>query len=126
MAQTGDSAMRRLFAIYGAAVTVISAATFFAPTDAQAWGYRAYRPYAYTYYRPYAFYRPYTYTYAYRPYYRPYAYAYRPYYRPAYAYAYRPYGYSPYAYSYGYRPFGAYASVGFGPRIWVGGGRRWW
>ena len=108
--------MRRLLAIYCAAATVASAATFFASTDAQAWGYRAYRPYAYSYYRPYAFYRPYAYTYAYRPYYRPYAYS----------YAYRPYGYRPYAYSYGYRPYRAYAYGGFGPRIWVGGGRRWW
>src|SRR5271166_4185017 len=52
-------------------------------------------------------------------YYRPYAYAYRPYY----AYAYRPY-----AHSYAYRPYayGAYAYGGYGPRIWVGWGRRWW
>jgi hypothetical protein len=48
---------------------------------------------------------------------------YRPYYRPYYAYAYRPY-----AYSYAYRPYayGAYAYRGYGPRIWVGWGRRWW
>ena len=72
------------------------------------WGYSYYRPYAYAY-RPY-------YAYAYRPYY---AYAYRPYY----AYAYRPY-----AYSYAYRPYayGAYAYGGYGPRMWVGWGRRWW
>jgi hypothetical protein len=70
-------------------------------------------------YRPYAFYRPYAY--AYRPYY---AYAYRPYY----AYGYAPYAYRPYAYGYGYRPYayGAYAYGGFGPRIWLGWGRRWW
>jgi hypothetical protein len=44
------------------------------------------------------------------------------YYRP-YAYAYRPY-----AYSYGYRPYayGAYAYGGYGPRLWLGWGRRWW
>jgi|SRR5208337_3832310 len=72
------------------------------------WGYSYYRPYAYAY-RPY-------YAYAYRPYY---AYPYRPYY----AYAYRPY-----AHSYAYRPYayGAYAYGGYGPRIWVGWGRRWW
>jgi hypothetical protein len=111
--------MQRSLALGCAAATVISAATFFAPTSAQAWGYRYYRPYA-AYYRPYAVYRPRIYAaYAYRPYYRPYAYAYRPY-----AYS---YGYSrPYAYSYGYRPYGAYAYAGFGPRIWVGWGRRWW
>jgi hypothetical protein len=45
--------------------------------------------------------------------YRPYAYTYRP-------YAYRPYAYRPY-----YRPYGAYAYAGFGPRIWLRGGRRW-
>jgi hypothetical protein len=57
----------------------------------------------------------------------PYAFAYRPYY----AYAYRPYyayAYRPYAYSYAYRPYayGAYAYGGYGPRIWLGWGRRWW
>jgi len=65
-------------------------------------------------------------------YYRPYAFAYRPYayaYRPYYAYAYSPYyAYRPYAYSYAYRPYayGAYAYGGYGPRIWLGWGRRWW
>jgi len=87
-----------------AAAIAISAATFFTPTPAQAWGYRHYG-----YYRPYAYvYRPYFY--AYRPFYRPYFYAYRPFYRPYYA----------------YRPYRAYAYAGFGPRIWIGWGRRWW
>ena len=75
------------------------------------WWRRGY--WGYSYYRPYVF--------AYRPYY---AYAYRPY-----AYAYAPYyAYRPYAYSYAYRPYayGAYAYGGYGPRIWLGWGRRWW
>lgn len=91
--------------------TAFSATTFFAPAPAQAWGYRHYRPYAYTYYRPYA--------YAYN---RPYIYTHRP---VVYSYAYRPF-YRPYALYRPYRPYGAYAYAGFGPRIWVGGGRRWW
>ncbi len=126
--------MRSLFLTSCTAATVFATVTFSAPHPAHAmtittpiglsaairqsdvkqdvywrrWGYSYYRPYAYAY-RPY-------YAYAYRPYY---AYAYRPYY----AYAYRPY-----AYSYGYRPYayGAYAYGGYGPRIWVGWGRRWW
>jgi len=62
----------------------------------------------------YSYYRPYAYTYAYRPYY---AYGYRPY-----------YAYRPYTHSYAYRPYayGAYAYGGYGPRIWLGWGRRWW
>ena len=39
--------------------------------------------------------------------------------------AYRHYVYRPY-YSYAYyRPYRAYAYAGYGPRIWVGWGRRW-
>ena len=79
-------------------------------------------------YGGYSYYRPYAYPFAYRPYYsyayRPYAYAYRPY-----AYAYRPYAYAyrPYAYSYAYRPYAyrSYAYGGYGPRLWLGWGRRW-
>ncbi len=59
----------------------------------------------------YAYYTPYAYSYSYG--YAPYAYSY---YRP---YAYRAYAYRPYAYS-------AFAYGGYGPRIWIGWGRRWW
>ena len=51
----------------------------------------------------------------------------------AYSYGYAPYAYSyyrPYPYgAYAYRPYayGAYAYGGYGPRVWVGWGRRgWW
>jgi hypothetical protein len=51
----------------------------------------------------------------------------------AYGYGYAPYAYSyyrPYRYGlYGYRPYayGAYAYGGYGPRVWIGWGRRgWW
>jgi hypothetical protein len=121
--------MRRLVISCCAAAIAISAASFFTPTPAQAWGYRHYgyfhRPYAFAYvYRPHfyayrRFYRPHFY--AYRPFYRPYAYAYRPFYRP-YAYAYRPF-YRPY---FAYRPYRAYAYAGFAPRIWIGWGRHRW
>jgi hypothetical protein len=58
----------------------------------------------YAYYSPYAAYG----------YYQPYAYSYS---RP---YTYGAYAYQPYAY-------GAYAYGGYGPRVWVGRGRRgWW
>jgi len=123
-----ESYMRKLFVTLCAAASIFSAAAFFSTTPAEAWGYRhhayrhhAYRHYVYRPYYSYAYYRPYYY----RPYYS-YAY-YRPYYyRPYYSYAYyRPYYYRPY-YSYAYyRPYRAYAYAGYGPRIWVGWGRRW-
>jgi hypothetical protein len=56
----------------------------------------------------------YPYAYGYGHGYAPYAYSY---YRP---YRYGGYGYRPYAY-------GAYAYGGYGPRVWIGWGRRgWW
>ena len=99
--------MRKLFVTLCAAASIFSAAAFFSTTPAEAWGYRhhVYRHYVYRPYYSYAYYRPF-----YRPYYS-YAY-YRPYYRPYYSYAY-------------YRPYRAYAYAGYGPRIWVGWGRRW-
>jgi len=132
--------MRSLLLTSSTVAAAFATATFFAPHPAQAmtiatptglnaaiqqsdlkqsvYWRRGY--WGYSYYRPSYAYPSYSYGYGYRPY------AYPAY---SYGYSYRPYAYPAYSYGYGYRPYayGAYAYGGYGPRIWLGWGRRgWW
>ncbi len=128
-----ESYMRKLFVTLCAAASILSTAAFFSTTPAKALVYRhhVYRAHVYRSFAHRPFYRAHIYrAYAYRPFYRRHVYRsyayYRPFYRPYYSYAYyRPFYRPYYSYAY-YRPYRAYAFASFGPRIWIGGGRRWW